>query len=356
MHKMRKHLPTILVCFIIIVGLAMLFYPDVASWRNAQIQSGLLDVYVQDVAALQAEEIENHLRRASEINAELAQLSADTPILIGTSAQLPQDYFNVLSIGNTMGRIEIPVIHVDLPIRHSTSSNVLQNSVGHLEGTSFPVGGINTHAALTAHTALPTARLFSDMEGNVNIGDYFFITVLDQRMAYKVFEINVIYPYQTEYMRIRPGKDVVTLITCTPYGINTQRLLVHGERVEYVPRMAESIEVAITTQNRVDFRLYIFVAFFVLFILVFGIYQLLTNVRDNRDAYAVPARPPLSVSAMMPTPVQMHLPANTSNTSNALPPMIAQPKSGSLLEAYIAKTMGTNAASGFADPGEGRPK
>ena len=190
-----------------------------------------------------------------------------------------------------MGRIQIPVIGVDLPIYHGTHSASLDRGVGHLEGTSFPIGGENTHSVLTAHTGLPNARMFTDMEGNVNIGDKFFIDVMGRRLAYEVDHIEVIYPHMVESMRIFPGQDLVTLMTCTPYTINSHRLLVRGRRIEYIPYMAEEIEQAIV-ETRVDVRIFVFVAFFLLFMMGFAIYNAIMNRRQaQRPARPGPAMP-----------------------------------------------------------------
>jgi len=301
--RIKNNLPTIMVVVLLIFGFGMLFYPDISTWWNGRIQSGIVDQYTMDVAAMQQEQIERQLQRAAEINNEIARHQASgAPFLIGPVAPLPEDYLRVLNVNGVMGRIQIPVIDVDLPIRHTTTHAVLDIGVGHLEGTSLPIGGIGTHAALTAHTALPNARLFSDLEGNVNIGDYFFIEILNQRLAYQVVQIDVVFPHEIHLLPIVPGEDFVTLITCTPYAINTERLLVRGSRVPY--EMATPADEIVSTfvVTRVDTRVYIFIAFFLLFMVIFTVYQALNNDRViKRKGATMPVAVPASSTKEMDT-------------------------------------------------------
>ena len=275
---MKKHLPTILVAAMLIFGLALLFYPDFSTWYNSRIHAGIVDDYTREVIEMPRERIYDHFRRADEHNAELAQLGAGFPFVVGhmATALLPEDYLDILRVGGVMGHVEIPKINVNLPIYHTTHTSALNRGAGHLEGTSFPVGGYSTHSAITAHSALPNARMFTDIEGNIEIGDQFFIQVLDRRLAYEVFYIRTVLPHEIESLRIVPGEDLMTLITCTPYAINTHRLLVHGRRIPYIQYMAEEIAVVITATS-VDIRVYIFLGFFMLFILVFFVYQVIVG-------------------------------------------------------------------------------
>ena len=282
----HKYLPTVFVSLMLVIGISLLVYPDVAQWWNGRNQRGMVALYDEQVAQMRAEEIEAHFRRAEEVNAALSQLSPAEPLLVATLASPPYDYFSILYLVGMMGRLQIPVIGVDLPIYHGTHTAALDRGVGHMEGTSFPIGGESTHSVLTAHTGLPNARMFTDMEGNVRIGDQFFIDILGRRLAYEVDDIRVIQPHEVESMRIIPGQDFVTLMTCTPYTINSHRLLVRGRRIEYIPYMAEEIEQAIE-ETRFDVRIYVFVAFFLLFMLGFAIYNALSSKRQTRR----PARP-----------------------------------------------------------------
>ena len=292
---MKKHLPTILVVLMLFLGLSMLFYPDVATWWNGRNQRGMVSMYDEEVARLGQEQIDQHFQRAAAINAELSLLPPDSPLLLAHQAFPPYDYDEILRVRNAMGHIEIPVINVRLPIFHGTGPDALDHGVGHMEGTSFPIGGESTHSVLTAHTGLANARMFSDMEESVHIGDKFFITILDRRIAYEVYYIETILPHQTESMRIVPGQDIVTLMTCTPYTINTHRLLVRGRRIEYTPYMAETIEQNIVSRG-MDVRIYIFVGLFLMFMIVFAVYTVIKGrevaIPKRRRRTANPAHEP----------------------------------------------------------------
>ena len=230
---LKKRMFVAIAALLFVSSFAVFLYPVYASWRTANTQAEILAQFEEDTAALYETEIEAHFIRAEEINHRLSLLEPEEPFDIGFRARLPEDYAEILNVGDIMGHLEIPVINVNLPIFHTTHPDVLDIGVGHLEGTSFPVGGEGTHSALTAHSALPTARLFSDLEGNVDIGDIFFITVLDRVLAYEVDQILIVYPHEIEHLRVVPGEDLVTLITCTPPAINTHRLLVRGRRIPY---------------------------------------------------------------------------------------------------------------------------
>ena len=326
---MKKHMPTIMVVVMLMFGFGMLFYPDISTWYNSRIQAGLVEDYYRDVGAMLREQIEEEFRRAEEHNAVLRD--PNRPFAIYNMADIPDGYFDVFNVGrgSVMGRIEIPIINVNLPIFHTARHDVLERGAGHLEGTALPIGGYGNHAAITAHSALPNARMFTDLEGNVTYGDLFFITILDRRLAYEVIQIDEVYPHEIELLRPVPGQDLVTLITCTPYAINSHRLLVRGRRVPYIPAMADEIDVQITVTS-VDVRVFIFIAFFMLFILVFAAYHLIAWVTDpgvngarsrpNRYAEAVAVTTATGATATpkhKPVPVQNPIPVKA--TSNAKP-------------------------------------
>ena len=235
---MRKAIPFILILF----GLGLFFYPMAGNWVNARRHVEILIEHEQAIAALDPEYIEYHFNLAREYNDSLTGLDVTDPFVQGSGAVLPPTgYMRIININGVMGRVEIPKISVNIPIFHTTDYDVLNRGVGHIEGTSFPIGGKGTHAVLTGHSGLPHSRLFTDLE-EIIYGDLFFVHILGEVFAYEVDDIREVLPHEVESLRIDPEKDYVTLITCTPYGINSHRLLVRGIRIEYVPGMIEEIE------------------------------------------------------------------------------------------------------------------
>ena len=262
---MKKHIPLVLATLLMFVGSALLIYPDVGNLRNDIIQTGAIRAYDRYVSYLEQEQIAEHFHRAGEHNARLASLCPTRPFIIGYRAHIPEDYAQILNIQGVMAWIDIPSVDISLPIFHSSCQDVMEKGVGHIEGTSFPTGGYGTHSALTAHTGRPTARMFTDLR-LVEIGDVFFISVLDRRLAYKVDQINIIWPHEIEWLRISPGEDLVTLITCTPYAINTHRLLVRGTRIPYIP---DEQEIGPTfSMASISPRVYLVAAIFLLYVIM----------------------------------------------------------------------------------------
>lgn len=225
----RKQRMVLALTMVMLVGVAIIVYPFAGGWFNSKKQAEVVTGYVDAVASVDSLAM---LEKAREYNRNL-------PIMpIGDFytevAQYPPEYVEYLSLpgSRVMGRLTIPVIEVDLPIYHGTSDDVLQRGVGHLYGTSLPVGGIGSHAALSAHSGMLDKRMF-DRLGELEVGDHFFINVLGEELAYQVISSEVYTPEEGVEKIVRePGEDLVTLITCTPYGINTHRLLVTGTRVE----------------------------------------------------------------------------------------------------------------------------
>ena len=272
---MRKALPVIAVIVMFIIGLGILFYPDIASWHNARIQQGVGQAYNEQVAVMYEAAIEEEFRRADDYNEALNGGAIQDPFVLGSGAVLPPaEYMSILSIGGMIGRVRVPRLGIDLPIYHTTSHAVLNRGVGHLEGTSFPVGGDGTHSVLAGHSGIAHSRLFTDLlesHGGIEVGDLFFIQVLNRTLAYQVDEINIVLPNEIETLRIDQESDFVTLLTCTPYTINTHRLLARGVRVPYTPGMVYEIEELIP--SAIDYRMLIVAAFTVLFLIVLIIYK-----------------------------------------------------------------------------------
>lgn len=215
-------------------GAAVFFYPTVSNYLNQKNQAEVVQNYEQTVAEQDADQLAEEWAKAEEYNENLAGDPVHDPFVPGSGYALPQNYLDVLNVDGVMGRITIPKIDVDLPIYHGTDAETLEKGVGHMESTSLPIGGEYRHAVLTGHRGLPSAELFTRLD-ELEPGDQFYIHVLDATLAYEVDQISTVEPDQLDQLVALPGEDYVTLVTCTPYGVNTQRLLVRGTRVPYVP-------------------------------------------------------------------------------------------------------------------------
>lgn len=218
----------------LLAGVGVFSYPAVSNYLQDKNHTQAIEVYDEAANKKSQEEINKEWQKAKVYNENLAGDPVHDPFVPGSGYTLPKNYNSVLNIAGDgmMGYIEIPVISVKLPIYHSTTEEVLQKGVGHIESTSLPVGGAGTHCVLTGHTGLPSAELFTRLT-EMQVGDEFYIHILDKTLAYKVCDINVVLPDELENLTAEKGKDYVTLVTCTPYGKNTHRLLVKGERTEY---------------------------------------------------------------------------------------------------------------------------
>ncbi len=219
---------TIVLIVILLVGLAVMLYPTFSNWWNSKVQSGAVTKYQEMVAQLSSEETERMMQEAHEYNEKLSQLYAPF-----TNYKEISGYDDILNISGTgiMGFVSIPFIKVELPIYHGTSEEVLNVAAGHLQGSSFPVGGSNTHAVISAHRGLPSAKLFTDLDQLV-VGDTFTVNILGEVLTYEVEEILIVKPSEIDKLAIIPDGDYVTLMTCTPYGINSHRMLLRSHRIE----------------------------------------------------------------------------------------------------------------------------
>lgn len=232
MNKKIKVSITIVASILILCGVTIFFYPMVSNLLSEVNQSRVIQDYSQVIADEDKIFYEKELQKAKQYNAALVENQLRDPFVPGTCDDLPDTYLECLNVGGVMGYLEIPKIDVRLPIYHGTSEDVLEKGVGHLESTALPVGGDFTHAVLTGHRGLPSAKLFTDLD-QLKIGDQFYIHVLNQVLAYEVDEINVVEPENLQNLAALENRDLVTLITCTPYAMNTHRLLVRGTRVPY---------------------------------------------------------------------------------------------------------------------------
>lgn len=237
---MKKKVSKFFIVIIFLAGLSLLLYPFVANQWNNHRQKQLISSYEDNLTQLtEAGDIDyaKELKKAQAYNDALVpSILPDSFAVADAREEEDSAYMNCLNLtgDGMMGTIEIPKIQVKLPIYHTTEATVLEKAAGHLEGSSLPIGGENSHAVISAHRGLPSASLFTDLD-KLELGDHFLIHVLDETLAYEVDDIQVVEPEDTESLAVEPGEDLVTLLTCTPYGVNSHRLLVQGHRVPYDP-------------------------------------------------------------------------------------------------------------------------
>ena len=291
--KKKSHrVSNLVLVLILLTGAAIMAYPAFSEYWNSLHQSRAIMGYAQRVAELTNEEYETIWSSALDYNERLLDLP--NRWLVEHDEDLKADYETQLNADGTgnMGFITIPKINVNLPMYHGTSDSVLQTSIGHIAGTSLPAGSPHTdeedflipdfasHCVLSGHRGLPSARLFSDLDA-MEVGDIFYLTILDQTLTYEVDKITVILPEEMEELEFVPGKDLCTLMTCTPYGINTHRLLVRGSRIE---NEKKKLNVRITADGlRID-PLYVapFIAVPVLVLMVLWVLIMTSGIRKNR--------------------------------------------------------------------------
>lgn len=270
----KKHLVEIVLYTVLFAGLCLLLYPTVSNWWNSFTQSRAIASYVETVENTSAEEQAAMLEAARAYNARLA--SGETSFLMDEE-QLAE-YRSLLDPSGTgvMGYIRIPAINVDLPVYHTVEDVVLQVGVGHIPGSSLPVGGADTHSLLSGHRGLPSARLFTDLN-QLQAGDVFIFNILGETLTYQVDQIRIVLPEEVEQLSIVKGKDYCTLITCTPYGINTHRILVRGHRVE---NLSEANLTIVSEARRIPVR-YVVVAIAVPMLILTALGMILIDGRKK---------------------------------------------------------------------------
>lgn len=246
----KKDFSTIALIIIFFVGVSVLLYPTVSDYWNSLHQSQAIATYADSVENMDEQDYEKLWDAAVSYNQKLFQSGHG----LGLKDEEKEEYNELLDVSGTgiMSYIEIPKIKCSLPVYHGTDEGVLQIAVGHIEGSSLPVGGLNTHCVLSGHRGLPSAKLFSNLD-KLEEGDIFMIRTLDQTLTYEVDQIRIVLPDEVEDLKIEEGKDLCTLVTCTPYGINTHRLLVRGHRVANQEE-AEAVRVtadAMLVDNRI---------------------------------------------------------------------------------------------------------
>lgn len=234
---MKSKTSKLMIGIIFLAGLSLLLYPFVANQWNNYRQKQLISSYEQTVSQKEASngiDYDAELKKAEAYNEALLPSILPDSFAIADASEEDQTYMNTLNIAGDemMGIVEIPKIDIKLPIYHTTKEDVLKQAAGHLEGSSLPIGGKSTHAVISAHRGLPSASLFTDLD-QLKKGDHFLIHVLNKTLCYEVDKISVVKPEETSALTVEEGEDLVTLLTCTPYGVNTERLLVRGHRVPY---------------------------------------------------------------------------------------------------------------------------
>ena len=225
---MKKHGSTILLFLVFFIGLSLMLYPTFADWWNSFHQSRAVASYVEQVANMDDDKYDEIWSAAWDYNRSL--LDRPNDFLLSEAQQ--ENYRSLLNIGGNgiMGYIEIPKLGVTMPVYHGTDEAVLQVAIGHLDWTSLPVGGESSHCVVSGHRGLPSARLFTDLD-KMEVGDTFLLRILDEVLTYEVDQIRIVLPQNTDDLLIVEGEDLCTMVTCTPYGINTHRMLVRGRRI-----------------------------------------------------------------------------------------------------------------------------
>lgn len=288
---MKKVLKNFIIIIVFLAGLSLLLYPYIANEWNTYRQSKLMTTYEETVESINIEtpiDYTSEFARANAYNESLVPYILPDSFAIAAASDEPdEEYMACLNLtgDGMMGYVQIPKIDIKIPIYHTVSTEVLEKAAGHLEGSSLPVGGEDTHAVISAHRGLPSAALFTDLD-KLKDGDHFLISVLDQILCYEVDQISVVEPSETEALKVEPGKDLATLLTCTPYGVNSHRLLVRGHRVEYVEEEVMQEEVPLKeTSLHTNYLLWVVVglAITTVFIIVLSVVDKKRRKRINEQ-------------------------------------------------------------------------
>jgi len=278
---MKRKIINIIIIVLALIGVMLLVYPYVSYRLSDRDQTYVVQQYDDSLAKMTAQQMQEEWEKARAYNESLVTSVLYDPFASGQE-DMDAEYLSLLDIaGNgVMCHIEIPKIKVDLPVFHGVSLSTLEKGVGHLEGSSLPVGGAGTHAVMTAHTGLNSSKLFTDLV-ELEIGDEFYIYTLDQILAYRVDNILVVEPEDVDTLLTVEGKDYVTLVTCTPYGINSHRLLVRGVRVDYTPEeIKQAIADTDTVHSNETIMLYTGITLLILLIITI---LLVTRIKKRRD-------------------------------------------------------------------------
>ena len=285
---MKKKAGNLVICIIFLAGLSLLLYPFVANQWNNYRQKQLISGYEQVVSDKEAAEgidYDAERKKAEDYNEALLPCVLPDSFALAESSGVDPVYMNTLNIAGDemMGSVEIPKINIKIPIYHTTEEEVLNKGAGHLEGSSLPVGGANTHAVISAHRGLPSASLFTDLD-QLKEGDHFLIHVLNETLCYEVDKISVVKPEDTSALAVEDGQDLVTLLTCTPYGVNTERLLVRGHRVPYVEEEVKEEKTVLSGSSlHTNYLLWVFVGLSVTALFIFVLYLKETKLKRRAN-------------------------------------------------------------------------
>lgn len=285
---MKKKAGNLVIDIIFLAGLSLLLYPFVANQWNNYRQKQLISGYEQVVSDKEAAEgidYDAERKKAEDYNEALLPCVLPDSFALAESSGVDPVYMNTLNIAGDemMGSVEIPKINIKIPIYHTTEEDVLNKGAGHLEGSSLPVGGANTHAVISAHRGLPSASLFTDLD-QMKVGDHFLLHVLDETLCYEVDKISVVKPEDTSALAVEDGQDLVTLLTCTPYGVNTERLLVRGHRVPYVEEEVKEEKTVLSGSSlHTNYLLWVFVGLSVTALFVFVLYLKETKLKRRAN-------------------------------------------------------------------------
>ena len=273
----KDKLINIFIALMILVGLSVMFYPVVSDMWNTYRNSLLISSHKKDVNDLSKKQTEQIWNEAVNYNKNHKENFIKEDVFTNLKKHTKSKYDSYLNISKNgvMGTIVIPKINVEIPIYHGTGEKELQTGVGHMEGTSLPVGGTSSHCVLSAHRGLPSAKLFTDLD-KMKKGDLFFLHILDKTLAYKVEDIFTVKPNETDKLSLVEGKDYVTLLTCTPYAVNTHRLLVTGVRTAYKQNQEQNVSIL------KDYRVWILIGTIVALIIV-NVFMVIKNKKKKRS-------------------------------------------------------------------------
>ena len=286
---MKRKILTVLAILLGLAGLGVLLYPSVSNWMEQAKQRRQIAAYQEAQAQMEQKRRAALLEEADRYNQKLAELGISFDMLGEAEKEAllidGKSYEELLLAEDSgvMGYLEIEKIKLKLPIYHGVSEEALEDGVGHLEGTSLPVGGETTHAILFGHRGLPSAKLFTDLD-QLEEGDHFLIHVLNETLCYEVDKISVVKPEETSSLAVEEGKDLVTLLTCTPYGVNTERLLVRGHRVPYVEEEVKEEKTVLSGSSlHTNYLLWVFVGLSVTALFIFVLYLKETKLKRRAN-------------------------------------------------------------------------